>query len=358
MSDSTHSLTEQIRAIRADKGCVRLVGSASKQHLYPTSSLPTLTVDDACVGVLDYQPSELVITAGAGTPLLEIEALLAEHSQQLAFEPPRFNGAGTFGGMISAGLSGPSRPVSGAVRDAVLGVELIDGRAEQMSIGGQVMKNVAGYDVSRLVTGSGGALGLITSASLRVQPAPEIYLTLQFEKTLNDALQMCTSLRRQYLPINACWWQEDTFSLRLAGEWSAVEATHSRLGGEVLQSADEFWEQIRDQSAPFFHSTSSDTQMVLCCAMLPPAAQLELPGEVAMEWLGAVRWCWTNNPEKVRSAAAAARGWSKVVGQKTRVDPVVLRYMQALKFAFDPDNIFDSPSLDIPFGDGNQVSAT
>ncbi len=212
----------------------------------------------ALAGITSYEPSELVVTVRAGTPLAELEAALAEKGQCLPFEPPHFAGGGTVGGMVAAGLSGPARASVGAVRDYVLGATLVNGRAEVLTFGGQVMKNVAGYDVSRVLAGSLGTLGVIAEVSLKVLPVAPAEATLAFACSQADALRLLNEWGGRPLPLNASCWVEQagagTLYLRLRGAVAAVEAACAHLGGERQDnaSAAAYWQSLRDQQHPWF----------------------------------------------------------------------------------------------------------
>ncbi len=205
-------------------------------------------------GIAHYEPTELVVTVRAGTPLAELEAVLAAQGQCLAFEPPRFAGAGTVGGMVAAGLSGPSRAAVGSVRDFVLGAALLDGNGELLSFGGEVMKNVAGYDISRVLAGSLGILGPIVEVSLKVLPLPPARTTLRFEWREPRALQQLQQWAGQPLPLRASAWWNDMLVVQLAGAEAAVRAAVHSLGGERIEpaAAEQFWSDLRDQRDEFF----------------------------------------------------------------------------------------------------------
>jgi glycolate oxidase FAD binding subunit len=223
-------------------------------------------------GILSYEPSELVITAGAGTPLAQLEAELATRGQCLPFEPPHHGPGATVGGMVAAGLSGPARASVGAVRDYVLGLKLINGRAQTLTFGGQVIKNVAGYDVSRLLVGSLGTLGLITEASLKVLPVAPAEATLVFELPQARALAQLQRWGGQPLPLNASCWVEDAgrpqLFVRLRGAAAAVEAACGRLCADVpgqrldnvVASPD--WAACREQTLPFFAAPLPEGRVV------------------------------------------------------------------------------------------------
>ena len=205
-------------------------------------------------GVSSYEPTELVVTARAGTPVAELDALLAERGQYLPFEPPHFGPGGTVGGMVASGLSGPARAAVGAVRDYVLGTTMLNGRGEVLTFGGQVMKNVAGFDVSRLLAGSLGVLGVICEVSLKVLPTAPAIATLVFELREAEALKMLHTLAGKPLPLSASAWHQGRLVLRLAGAQAAVHAACEKLGGTTLApaAASAWWDSLRDHTHPFF----------------------------------------------------------------------------------------------------------
>jgi len=308
-------------------------------------------------GVVSYEPTELVITARCGTPLAEIEALLAQHNQMLAFEPPRHEGS-TIGGVVASALSGPRRASAGAVRDFVLGAVLMDGRGEVLRFGGQVMKNVAGYDVSRLLAGSLGTLGLILEVSLKVLPLPLREASLRFEMSEIDALRHLNEWAGQPLPISASCWHQDVLSLRLSGADAAVEAAQRKLGGQALDDADAFWSSLRDQTHPYFKAAS------LWRMSVPShASAIILRGEQLIEWGGAQRWlaidaneaigsdaggCVEERAGVIRRSVAAAGGHAtpfrcpdKRVGVFHPLAPAVAKIHERLKQSFDPAGIFN-----------------
>lgn len=250
-------------------------------------------------GIVSYEPSELVVTALAGTPLAELEALLAQHGQSLPFEPPRFAPGGTVGGMVAAGLSGPARASVGAVRDYVLGVEIINGKGELLRFGGQVMKNVAGYDVSRLMAGSWGQLGIITEVSLKVLPVPPAEATLRFDCGQAEALARLHAWGGQPLPLNASCWVQDgggagRLYVRLRGARAAVQAACRSMGGapQDAPTVPADWQACRDQRLPWFTARAADH--ALWRLSVPQTAPvLALPAGVApplVEWHGGLRW--------------------------------------------------------------------
>jgi glycolate oxidase FAD binding subunit len=297
-------------------------------------------------GIISYDPTELVVTARAGTNLREIGKALAEKKQMLAFEPPRFDGLSTVGGIVASGLSGPRRQAVGSVRDFVLGTVLMDGKGETLHFGGQVMKNVAGYDVSRLLTGSLGTLGLILEVSLKVLPRPFAQHSLQFAMSEQDALHQLNVWGGQPLPLSASCWVNGNLYVRLSGAQAAVDAAIAKMGGTDLPEAENFWDGVREQTHTFF----SEPQQALWRLSLPTVAPpLALPGEQMIEWGGALRWLRTTaDAETIRSVAANAgghvtlyKGGDKSVGVFQPLAPAVARIHRNLKQAFDPAGIFN-----------------
>lgn len=302
-------------------------------------------------GITVYEPSELVITARCGTPLAEIERTLAAHGQMLAFEPPHFGADATLGGMVASGLSGPRRASAGAVRDFVLGTVLMNGHGEILHFGGQVMKNVAGYDVSRLLAGSLGVLGLILEVSLKVMPRPAADCSLSFEMAQEPAIECMNRWSGQPLPMVASAWCDGQLHVRLAGAQAAVAAAQSTLGGERMQDADRFWHALREQTHAFFAGDAPLWRLSLP-ATTPPFAVPGAPEAThaqLIEWGGAQRWLRGDlDPPSLRAAvarlgghAALFRGGDKRLGVFHPLAPAVARIHRRLKTAFDPAGIFN-----------------
>jgi len=296
-------------------------------------------------GILAYEPTELVITARAGTPLAEIESTLAQHNQMLAFEPPRYGAASTIGGVVAAGLSGPRRQHAGAVRDFVLGAAIMDGKGELLRFGGQVMKNVAGYDVSRLLAGSLGTLGLILDVSLKVLPKPAMEMTLRYEMRKTEAIEQLNRWGGLPLPISASAWHGGMLVVRLSGAEAALKAAHQKMGGEPSAHGEQLWAELRDQSNDFFSGDDPLWRLSLP-STTPPLA---LEGELLIEWGGAQRWMRTDlDAATIRGALARVgghatlmRGGDKVVGVFHPLSDPLLRIHRNLKNAFDPAGIFN-----------------
>ena len=352
-------LIDRIQAARADRGALDLRGGGTKAFYGGPPRGEPLDLRPLA-GISSYEPSELVITARAGTPLAELEATLAERGQCLPFEPPHFgaDGAGTVGGMVAAGLAGPARASVGGVRDYVLGAKLLNGRAELLAFGGQVMKNVAGYDVSRALAGSMGILGVICEVSLKVLPVPPATLTLRLELDAASAIRRLNEWGGQPLPLHASAWWEGTLVLRLSGAAAAVNAAFAKIGGEVVDAtlAAGFWAGLRDQRDEFFQGALRAVEggaglwRLSVPATTPP---LDLSGEQLVEWGGAQRWLCTSAPAAaMRSAAAAVGGHAvlfraadKSAGAFAPLAPPLERIQGELKRAFDPDGVFNPGRL-------------
>ncbi|WP_298236224.1 glycolate oxidase subunit GlcE [uncultured Azohydromonas sp.] len=355
-------LIDQVQTARAAKGAFEIRGHGSKRFY---GEAPRGEVLDTRVlsGISSYEPTELVVTVRAGTPLEELEAALAAEGQYLPFEPPRFQGEGgrgTVGGMVAAGLAGPARATAGAVRDYVLGATILSGKAEVLSFGGQVMKNVAGYDVARMLAGSLGILGLICEVSLKVLPVPVATRTLRFQLDQETALRHLNLWGGQPLPLNASAWWDGTLVLRLSGARAAVDSACARLGGEVVdeESAAAFWLGLRDQRDDFFQfavtSVAQGERALWRLSVPQTAAPLaELGGHQLVEWGGAQRWVLTDrDPVQVRQAAQRAGGHAvlyaandKRVGVFAPLSPPLARIHRQLKAAFDPDRVFNPGRL-------------
>ncbi|PID50210.1 MAG: glycolate oxidase subunit GlcE [Proteobacteria bacterium] len=304
-------------------------------------------------GIVSYDPTELVITARAGTPLVEIEAALAEHQQHLAFEPPHFGTAASLGGTIAANFSGPARPYWGSARDFVLGCQLINGKGEILKFGGQVMKNVAGYDVSRLMTGSLGTLGILLEISLKVLPKPTTELTLVQELAPENALQQLQQASLKPYPISAACWYNGHFYLRLSGSQGAVKQASKELKGDLLDDTATFWKSLREHRLSFFKP-----QLPLWRLSLPlDAPLLKLEGDCLYDWGGAQRWLHSEaTAEDIRVVVSSAGGSATLFRSPSDqlhraglvfhpLEAGLLRYHRALKQSFDPAGICNPQRL-------------
>ncbi len=363
MSFSPESFVDRVRQAAAAGTPLRIRGGGSKDF-YGEPPQGELLETAALSGMVSYEPSELVVTAGAGTPLAQLEAALAECNQCLPFEPPHFAhapataSAATVGGMVAAGLSGPARASVGSARDYVLGMTVINGKGELLSFGGQVMKNVAGYDVSRLMVGAMGTLGLIVQVSLKVLPVAPAEATLKFELTQAQALERLNAWGGQPLPLNASCWVQDggvaTLYVRLRGAVAAVDAACRTLGGERQDtaSAAQDWALCRDQQLPWFSERGERDLWRL--SVPQTAAPLDLPEPPLVEWHGGQRWVRAAREEagRIRAAASAAGGSAmlfiaaharqeRACGRFDAQKPPLDRIHRQLKQQFDPAHIFN-----------------
>ena len=296
-------------------------------------------------GIVNYEPTELVISARAGTPLRLVEDTLASEQQMLAFEPPHFGEAATLGGTIACNLSGPRRPYAGAARDFVLGTRVINGKAEILAFGGEVMKNVAGYDVSRLMTGAMGTLGVLLEVSLKILPRPEVELTLAQALPVQEALERLHAWGRLPLPVSGTCYDGRQLVVRLSGTAGAVSAARARIGGDTIDAGHGFWESLREHRHPFFANERPLWRLSLASSTPP----LELAGDWLYEWGGAQRWLATEEPAAtVRAAAQQAGGHATLYRNMATREAVfqplsagLMTLHQRLKQAFDPAGIFN-----------------
>ncbi len=365
-SAALSQIIERVRESARQGRALRIRGGGTKDFIGgPAVALSKADVlDMRCLsGVVDYEPSELVVTVRGGTPLAELEALLASRGQCLPFEPPRFAAGGTVGGMVAAGLCGPARATVGAVRDSVLGVEIINGKGELLRFGGQVMKNVAGYDVSRLMAGSWGTLGVITEVSLKVLPVAPAEATLRLECDQSSALQRLHAWGGQPLPLNASCWVRDegrgVLYVRLRGAKAAVEAACAGMGGERLDTAQTAadWDACRDHTLPWFTDRAGRPGLALWrLSVAQTAPALGLPQGIEpelVEWQGALRWvqapaeCGTALQALAQAAggsatlfAAPAQGVTLEMPAQGQRQPALAAISQRLKQSFDPSDIF------------------
>ncbi|WP_440808402.1 glycolate oxidase subunit GlcE [Pseudomonas syringae] len=342
--DASHTLLEQVNQALQDNTPLRIRGGNSKALLGREVTGEPL---DTRVhrGIVCYDPTELVITARAGTPLSEVLQALDAAGQMLPCEPPDV-GAATLGGVVAAGLSGPRRPWSGSVRDFVLGTRLITGLGKHLRFGGEVMKNVAGYDVSRLLTGSFGCLGVLTEVSLKVLPKPRLCSSIALEMDSARALACLAEWGQQPMPISAASHDGRVLRLRLEGGEGSVAAAHERLGGELIDAT--YWQQLNEQRLPFFF----DPGPLWRVCVPADTGVLDLPGEQLIDWGGAQRWLKSDaSGDAIRAMTASVGGHATCYSQGRDDSPFhplttpLLRYHQALKTRLDPQGIFNPGRL-------------
>jgi glycolate oxidase FAD binding subunit len=344
-------LVEQVRTAAAARRALRIRAGGSKDF-YGNPTAGELLDPRGHAGIVDYEPTELVVSVRAGTPLAELEGALAANGQMLAFEPPHFGEGATVGGCIAAGLAGPRRAAagyaSGGVRDSMLGAKLLDGRGVLLSFGGRVIKNVAGYDVSRLLAGSLGTLGVVLEASIRVVPCPAVEETHRLALTAAEGLELCCAWLGQPLPVSATAWCDGILSVRLSGAASCVAAAAKAVGGERLapEAAAAFWQAVREQKSPLFSRPARLWRISLPGATGP----LGLAGDELIEWGGALRWVASDLPANaIRERAAALgghatlfRGRAEGVPAFTPLPGPVARINARLQALFDPQGIFNA----------------
>ncbi|MEM1432682.1 MAG: glycolate oxidase subunit GlcE [Pseudomonadota bacterium] len=354
--DDSDRLVAAVQAARAAGTPLTLLGSGSKRarfpDLQPSAGAALSTAEH--VGVIYYAPDELVLEARAGTPLAAISEALAERGQQLAFEPPRFGAGGTLGGAIAAGLGGPARPWAGAPRDAVLGVELLNGHGEPLRFGGRVVKNVAGYDIARLQAGAFGTFGCLLSVALRVMPQPPTTVTLTMRHEAETALECLRDWSRYNLPLTGSCWSGGELMLRLAGPAAAVEQATARIRHETqaeVRDRPGFWASLRDFAHPFFQgpretggSAPADRLYRASLPLGTPALDADAAG--LLEWRGAQRWYWLSATE-VGAVAEQVRTRGGYLlpaadpGLTANRQPGVAAVADRLRSAFDPAGIFN-----------------
>ena len=341
--DMSQTLLEQVNQALNEGTPLRIQGSNSKAMLGNPVAGEVLDTRKHR-GIVSYDPTELVLTARAGTPLREIEAALHEAGQMLPCEPPHLGPEVTLGGMVAAGLSGPRRPWAGSVRDFVLGTRVITGHGKLLRFGGEVMKNVAGYDVSRLMAGSFGCLGLLTEVSLKVLPRPRLCLSLRLAMGRNEALAELAEWGQQPLPISAACHEGETLYLRLEGGEGSVQSARQRLGGDTLDNR--FWSDLREQRLAFF----ADAAPLWRLSVPTVTGELDLPGQQLLDWGGAQRWLKTcATAQAIRDQVARVGGHATCYAPGAASSPplpvALMRYHRALKQQLDPQGVFNPGRL-------------
>lgn len=335
-------LAATVRAARETGTALNIVGGGTKSFYgrrADGTSLPTAAYD----GIVEYEASELVITLRAGTSLRRVEETLAGENQMLAFEPPCFGAESTIGGVVAAGLSGPRRPYAGAVRDAVLGVAVMPSTGELLSFGGRVMKNVAGYDVSRLMAGAMGTLGLLLIVSLRVGPRPQSERTFVWQLDERAARARMIELGRRPWPLGGVSFDGEFLRVRMSGHAAAVDNAELCLAPDRTEPG-AYWDALKNHTLPFFQSSAPLWRL----SVLPAATRMELAGDWLWDWGGGCRWLKSEEPnDRIRAAARAAGGHATLFrgGPDDEpfapLDPLALRIHQRLKQTFDPERIFN-----------------
>jgi glycolate oxidase FAD binding subunit len=358
LNPAVEALAERIREANAS-GRALAIRAGGTKDFYGEAPVGDVLDVSQLLGATEHEPTELVVTAPAGMTLVDLEMQLAAHGQCLAFEPPRFAPGSTVGGMVAAGLAGPSRAAAGSLRDAVLGVTVLSGSGELMHFGGRVIKNVAGYDVSRLVAGSLGILGVIVEVSLKVLPRAEAEATLRFDLKPRAALDQLQAWGRRPLPLDASAWWNGNLVVRLRGSSATVAEAQRALGGEAIgaDAAAPFWDGLRDHADPFYAAADDAIEhqdASLWRLSLPATAPLlGLAGDELIEWHGAQRWLATALPAvQVRDAAAAAGGHATIFRSRDKsagvfapLSPPLRAIHERLKRSFDPNGVLNPGRL-------------
>ena len=345
-------LASRIREAAAAEHPLRIRGGGTKDF-YGRPVGGEVLDTRAVTGIVDYEPTELVVTARAGTPLDVLEDTLHAAGQILAFEPPRFAPGATIGGAVAAGLSGPRRPYAGAVRDFVLGTRILDGTGEHLAFGGRVMKNVAGFDVSRLLAGSLGTLGVITEVSLKCLPRPAVELTLLRECAADEAIRLVNEWGGRPVPLTATCFVGGRLWVRLSGAEAALAAAREAVGGEPVAGDQVPWLGLRDHTHPFFADVAAVRGALWRLSVRSTTPHADLGGEQLVEWGGALRWLVTApdaDGERVRAWARASGGHATCFrgGNGPTFQPLsppLLALHQRLKHTFDPHGILNRGRL-------------
>ena len=351
MSDHTEQLCATVAAAYADQRPLRIGAGNSKTFLGEAGDPGEVLDMTTHSGIVNYRPQELTITARAGTPLAKLQSVLAEQGQMLAFDPPHYGATATLGGTIAAGLSGPARPYVGAARDFVLGCRIINGRGQALRFGGEVMKNVAGYDLSRLMAGAYGTLGVLLDVSLKVLPLPRAQVTLIHETDAATAIRQFNAWAGKPHPISAAYWDNGRSYLRLSGADAAISSARQTLGGELLDNDTQLWRGIREQERDFFQGELPLWRLSIAPATPPLAIDSVSDDQCAIGWGGAQRWLVTTaDAEAVRRAAANVGGHAQLYrGTATpRMHPLPTPLMtlhRNLKLSLDPAGVLNRGRL-------------
>jgi len=354
-SDISRHIVDSVKQAMLNNSKLRIAAGESKSF-YGNSQPAGIEVSPLSIrehtGILAYEPSELFITVRAGTRLKEINSVLSERNQMLPFEPPGFSDTATIGGVIACGFSGPARPFYGSARDAILGCRIVNGRGEVLSFGGQVMKNVAGYDVTRLMVGAMGTLGVLLELTLKVLPKPEVELTIVQSLGAQEALDLMNTNAATPLPLTAAGYDGDAVMLRLSGSEMAVTAGCKKITGDELGAGANYWESIKEQTHLFFQNDLPLWRLSLAPGRLP----LDLPGQWLFEWGGALRWLASDAPIKDIRDAVAEQGGHAILFKGKELyqnhsdetldvfhplpEPLSVIHKN-LKIAFDPQALFN-----------------
>lgn len=345
MDDNIQSLCGTVTNAYQKQQALCIQGSNSK--LFYGNEIDAQIISTKNInGIVEYQPSELYITAQAGTPLAVIEATLADHNQMLSFEPPHYTDNATLGGTIACGLSGPRRPYAESIRDCILGTNIINGKGEHLAFGGKVMKNVAGYDVSRLMCGAFGTLGIITQASIKVLPQTKEEMTLMFELFEQEAIKQIHQWLKKLIPITATYHESNQLWIRLSGRENTLQKIQQKIGGEKIDSSKNFWATIKNHQTDFF---TKDIAPLYRCIVPHNTPTIATQGTTCFEWNGGLRWIKSHESfENIIEQCASFRGHASLFRATTKpidcLHPLNGHLKQLhlnLKHAFDPAGILN-----------------
>ena len=337
--DLTLALQAQVQQAVESRTPLHIIGGNSKAFYGAPTSATTKLKLSAHQGIITYEPSELVVTVRSGTPLKKLKQALAKQGQMLAFEPPSFSDTATIGGTIACGFSGPRRPYTGSARDFVLGCTMLNGKGERLRFGGQVMKNVAGFDVSRLMVGALGQLGVLLDVSLRVMPMPEAEICLCHPlASYNKALELMQRWQGQAWPISAMAYYDTQLQIRLSGADAALQSAAKQMGGDIDKDGGQFWQNLREHQLDFF----KDTDNLWRISIAPATAMPDIPGNWLLDWGGAQRWLISSAPAEQIHAITQAQGGHAICfrgGEKTdwqSLESGLISLHKRVKQAFDP----------------------
>lgn len=349
MSDLIEQLQHQIQQARQQQQPLVITGGGSKSFYGNPSEGESLNVAGYC-GIVDYEPKELVVTVKAGTMLKDLQSILAEQGQMLPFEPPGFADTATIGGTLACGFSGPRRPFAGSARDFVLGCKILTGKGEIIEFGGRVIKNVAGYDVSRLMVGAMGTLGVLLEVSLKVLPVPEEEITLAMPAHINEALDIMNARAGQPLPLSGAAYDGEAVVMRLSSTEHGIKEARKKIAGDVLEQGPSFWQELNEQQHYFF----GDDMPLWRLSLAPATLHLGLPGSWLFDWGGGLRWLKTDiAPHDVRDAVEAEGGHATLFRNSEywmQQEPfcvfhplpsALMKIHRKLKAAFDPEIILN-----------------
>jgi glycolate oxidase FAD binding subunit len=348
MADISQRLIEQVEQASHSGSPFAIVGGGSKRYMGRTTEFEEINVSEHS-GIISYDPSELVITARAGTTIVEIEKILAEKDQLIPSDPPQYSSKATLGGALACNTSGPSRPWGGALRDAILGIKLINGKAEHLNFGGQVMKNVAGYDVSRLQAGAMGSFGIITEISMKVVPKPQANRTLVYELDGTAAINKMIELGRTAKPLSAVCWCDNNLYVRLSGSEQAVLGSTKAFGGELLNESAMFWTKLREQQLEFFSGEQATWRFSIRSSVPPFLSDMPC----LIDWGGAQRWLRGDADMLVMEQHANASGGHVSLDRNGDRNREVMQNLASplkvihrrLKASFDPKGIINPGRL-------------